>query len=208
MDVVIKTSKGDLDAVLEVTLVNGKLSLNTQNANYSFGSLHKAFQRVFRLLKIKNRRIDKVLILGFGAGSVAEILHNELNMDCKITGVEKDYEVIRLAEEYFGVRENRDLQILHEDAFDYMLDNERLFDLVVVDLYVDRDVPGKFESVEFLDLLEKGLNKNGLLIFNKMVYDSKSELSAGYLKNIFFETFENNKLYSIEGNQMLVAFNE
>jgi len=73
--VVMEKKQGTLSPV-EVCLVNGRYHLNSAHVNYSFGGLHTVFERVFAHLEIQDREFSSVLVLGFGAGSVADILRN------------------------------------------------------------------------------------------------------------------------------------
>ncbi len=170
---------------LEICYMNGKYVLNTKNANYSFGSLHRVFQKVFKKIQLQNLELENVLILGFGAGSVTSILKNEYKKECKIIGVEKDNKVVELAAKYFNINGYNGLELHTIDAYDFMMSNNKQFDLVVVDVYIDFDVPSIFEKEEFIKSLKKALNTGGTIIFNKLVKDKDSEDSAQRLYGKF-----------------------
>ena len=60
-----------LHGPLELTLENGRSVVNSANANQSFGSLHRVWQRCFADIDLTRHRPERILLLGYGAGSVA-----------------------------------------------------------------------------------------------------------------------------------------
>jgi len=100
--------KSEVSRTLEVTLHNGKLLLDSQNANYSYGSLQRILR--FGLKKIgfeRIRKLQNILILGVAAGSVIRTLRDEIGYQNKIKGVEIDPKVIEIANKYFIFNSNK-----------------------------------------------------------------------------------------------------
>ncbi|MBJ2176113.1 methyltransferase domain-containing protein [Aureibaculum sp. A20] len=132
---------------LEITWYNGIKHLNSTNANYSYGSLQK-------ILKIGLQKIDlstckEILILGMGGGSVIKTLQNDFNYQHKITAVEIDPVIIKIADEEFDVKEGKNLSIICDDAKIFMQLNTKNFDLIIIDLYIDTKVPSPFLEYPF-----------------------------------------------------------
>jgi spermidine synthase len=199
---VVYRSSSQFNPTLEVVENGGHLRLDASHVNYSFGGLHKAFQQLFIKLDISKTAPGSLLILGFGAGSIASIIQNEYELNCSITGVEIDPEVIALGRRFFGTGDFSDLTIVEDDAFLFMEKNTAKFDLVVVDLYLDLDVPAAAETHEFATQLRNALSENGRLVFNKYVYDKISMLSAGELRKSLNNTFGNVNTYKTGHNKM------
>ncbi len=153
---------------LEVNRRRGRLVLDSKNVNYSFGALHRVFQRAFTLAKPDLSPCQNALVLGFGAGSVAFILQKELKFQGTLTGVEIDPGVIALSRKYFGLDQISRLELKIADAYDYVFSEKTTYDLIVVDLFIDHIIPEKFDRKEFLDQLQRILNKEGMLFFNRM----------------------------------------
>lgn len=170
----IESSASSVNSMLEVVKIGDKLMLNSTNTNYSFGGLHRVFQKAFQEIKPQKSDLKDVLILGFGAGSVAAILRDELNIKCRITGVEKDHEVIRLGKDHFKTGRYADLELIEDDAASFMKKESRLFDMIIVDVYVDFEVPESCESKEFVDDIYKCLARGGVILFNKLIYNHES----------------------------------
>lgn len=200
---------GGISPFLEVWLIDGKYHLNTQKANYSFGSLHTVFSMVFNKRNIKERNPDAVLMLGFGTGSVASILQEEYQMSCKITAVDKDPVVIELGHKYFNIDRFKDLKVICEDGYDFVQRCQDTFDLIVVDIFVDLDVPSCFNDELFLQALNRLLSDKGTLFFNKIPYSSESIVETDVLherlKKIFRYTEVDKVTIENTGNWVFVC---
>lgn len=167
---------------LEVYYSNGTYRLDAANVNYSFGGLHHVFQKIFRQFNIKEREIKNVLILGFGAGSVASILQHEYGKDVSITGVDKDPAVIELTHRYFSTDKYKDLRLHCADAYDFVQNGPATpYDLIVVDIFVDLIVPGKFQDEIFISALNNNLAPDGILFYNFIARDADTRDASGKL---------------------------
>jgi spermidine synthase len=196
---------------LEVTHINGKYILNSMNANYSYGMLQKVFELEFKKINLKNRKIDNVLILGFGAGSVAYVILEKLKMNCHIIGVEKDSKVISLGYKYFNTQRFKNTEIVCADAYDYLMENKKHFDLIIVDVYIGNLVPEKMESAEFIDRLKNSIKDKGMVIFNKIIFDENTEKSSKKLYDTFSKVMgqiQYHKIHKHHTNLMLVYEND
>ncbi|HRR93185.1 MAG TPA: fused MFS/spermidine synthase [Bacteroidales bacterium] len=170
---VIEESSSRWNPVLEVTLSAGKYHLNSANTNYSYGSLYLMFKRLFRHLKPDWDKIDNVLLLGFGAGSVA-LLINKYKKECLIDGVEIDEKVIELGRKYFQTDKLKNVTVYCDSATRYIENCRKRYDLVIIDVYLDLVVPGEVETEEFLFQVRDALNPGGMVIFNKFINSRES----------------------------------
>ncbi len=140
-------------------------------------------ERIWKdVVKKINGDFSKILILGFGGGSVARILRKRFK-DSKIFGVEIDPLMVEMGEKYLGAA-NVGAKVYVEDAYAWLSRNKgKKFDLIVVDVYQGGTFPGGFESDNFLDLIKLFLSENGILIFNRLYTSSvgirKSALKFG-----------------------------
>lgn len=198
---VIEMLPSKINPHLEVALINGRYQLNAGNVNYSFGPLHDAFRKYFRQDPPDLISDSEVLILGFGAGSVASILRDELNIQCPITGVEADEAVIQLARTHFSLNRHSNLNIVIYDAFDYVANSTQSFDLIVVDIYIDDQVPAKFETRAFLSALSKMLKPGGKVVFNKLQPVNAGETASDALVKVFETVFEKTRVFNIRINK-------
>lgn len=164
----IQINEGRLSPILEVTYENGRKVLNTGEVNYSFGALHEVFQIAFQKAKIAELNPQNVLILGFGAGSIASILTDELKLSPKMTGVEADEVVIRIARREFDADLVPQLNIVHARAEDFVESCEDKFDLIAVDVFIENRVPETCMTENFLLRLDALLRSGGKIVFNRM----------------------------------------
>lgn len=175
---------------LEIIRQSDRLILNAPHTNYSFGSLHDVFRNAFLQLNIDYQKIENVLILGFGAGSVAKILQKEKHCRCQITGVEIDKEVIVLARKYFRLDDLENLDLHIEDAADFLSKETKRYNLIVVDLFLDHRTPEKFLTAVFLKNLNAHLQPQGIVMFNYLRYDFEAREKAVEFEKEFRKVFQ------------------
>ena len=171
------------NGVLEITLNKGKKELNTAKANFSFGSLHKVFQFAFKKFPLNKKKVKSVLILGFGAGSVKTILRHDLGFEGLIVGVEYDEILIELAQKHFNINLTNKTEIEIIDAMKYVAVGKKKFDLIIIDLFKDLEVPAQFLATDFYLKLQRLLNNKGEILLN--VITSSDEIAK--LKQTFKE---------------------
>jgi len=206
-DIKIVDSQSTINPQLKVLLRNGRLILNANRANYSYDGLHKVFQIVFDKIGIKKTNPQSVLILGFGAGSVATILQKELQINCSITGVEADEEVIKLSKVHFQ-KDFINTTLFIDTAENFIQKCAKTFDLIVVDVFIDLQVPVAIQEREFLDKISKLLNPKGQIIYNFVLHSKESRKQFEMLReasnNIFSEV---NILRVLDFNRVLIMAN-
>jgi spermidine synthase len=86
-----------------------------------------------------------------------------------VVGVEIDSEVLALARLYFPTPPDR-VRVVEMDALAF-LENQAPggLDLLVVDVFVDIEVPEALENLRFLALCRNALAPGGLLIWNRLI---------------------------------------
>ena len=169
--ITVEKTNSPYNPKLIIAIQDGKYVLNTSNANYSFGSLHRVFQQTFKKIKLKEQDIESILVLGGGVGSIPSIIYNELAMNPTIDAVEIDEKVVTLGSKYFQLNQYNKLSIHIEDAMHYIENTNSMYDLIVVDLFEGIDVPKAFYQADFFKAVKKRLNEKGMLIFNFVTYN-------------------------------------
>lgn len=180
---ITKKIESDINGTLEITWYNGKKHLNTKNANYSYGSLQKILK--FGLEKVELSKVHSVLLLGLGGGSVIETLRNDFSYQNHITAIEIDPTIISIAKNEFQLQNTQQLDIICADAFKYILESQATFDLIIIDLFIDTQVPEKFLKIPFWEALLKRKSTNGVILFNASLENSIQaplETIIAYLK--------------------------
>jgi len=137
-----------------------------------------------------------VLILGFGTGSIAEII-NEYKKTCLITGVEIDSKIIELGFKYFYFQKLKNTEIICSPADEYVKTCIKKFDLVIIDVFIDIKVPDELETNEFMEQVKNSMKKNGLVIFNKVTYTREFKKQIPDLRSLYNNVFGNVELLTI-----------
>jgi spermidine synthase len=185
---VTKKIKSDINGTLEITWFNGKKHLNSKNANYSYGSLQRILK--FGLEKIDLSKVHSVLLLGLGGGSVIETLRKDFNYQKHITAIEIDPVIIEIAKGEFQLNSDENLDIICDDAFHFVEKSISTFDLIIIDLFIDTQVPEKFLKLPFWETLLKRKSTNGVLLFNASLEDTmntKLKTVIEFLKSHVYE---------------------
>lgn len=179
---------------LEVNRRHGHIVLDSEHVNYSFGMLHQVFQEAFVKANRDVLSFRNALLLGFGAGSVAYILQKELDFKGNITGVEIDPKVIEMARKYFGLDDLQNLKLEIDDAYSFVFRERNKYDLIVVDLFIDHLIPEKFDQKDFLIQLNRLLEKEGMLLYNRMNQSFKDKTRIELLRKAFADVFTDAEL--------------
>ena len=161
---VTKKVPSDYSGTLEITWYNGKKHLNTKNANYSYGSLQKILK--YGLEKIEIQRVNSILLLGLGGGSVVETLRKDFSYSKMITAIDIDPAVIAIAKNEFNLKTDEHLEIICGDALEFMQINTEQFDLIIIDLFIDVIVPEEFLKLPFWTDVVRASSINGTILFN------------------------------------------
>lgn len=133
------TYESDHSGKVDVTTLYGEVTLNTPNANYSYGSLQRVLKK--GLNEIDLAKVESILLLGVAGGSVIVTLRKELKFDGHITGVEIDPMMLELAEDLFSIKSDPITELILDDAFEFVKSVDKVFDLIIVDLFIDNVIP-------------------------------------------------------------------
>lgn len=114
----------------------------------------------------------RVLIVGLGGGAMVRFLtHHEPQVH--IDAVEIDPAVVRLADQYFGVRSGGNVRVHTADAVAFVESSEDRYDLILMDAFLrpsgDTDatgVPTGLKTLAFLERLKRALAPGGIVAFN------------------------------------------
>ena len=194
---------------LSVTLLSGKRLLNTPNTDYSFGSLQRILR--FGLQKIGFERIQKqknILVLGLAAGSVVETLVEEVKFREQIHGVDIDKDVIEIGRQYFNLDKIKNLHIFLTDAQDYIKTTPRKYDLVIVDIFQDDQMPAFLFAPAFFSQLKKILNKKGVILFNTIVKTKAEAQRNQNFIQFFSDQYHIDHYPKVEGENEILVLNE
>jgi len=199
---VINTYKGDITSLLKVVRCKGKYELRSQNTVYSYGKSNKILAEVFSFLELEKLAVQKILILGLGAGGILDLLNSKYKVSASILGIDNDQIVIDIALDFFNVDQYSNLKIVKKDAFDYVKDNTENFDLIISNLYNDLIVPYRFTEIEYFNHLKKRCSKKAIVIYSYIVNNALSKHEYEKISNRFKSIFPNVTELSIQNNEL------
>lgn len=193
---------------LEVTWNNGELVLDSKSTNYSYGSLQRILRKGLKYIGFERiRNFESILILGVAGGSVIKTLVDEIKFKGKITGVEIDATVIDIANRFFELDKIQNLEIVIDDAFEFVLKTKLKYDLIIIDIFEDTSMPNFLFQDFFLNRINSLLNLNGFILFNTMVINKieeernliyKSKFGSEYSLRMYPKVEIHNELFTIK----------
>jgi len=191
---------------IEVTWANGELVLDSENTNYSYGSLQRILRYGLRNIGYeKINEMDHILVLGVAGGSVIKTLVDEIEYKGKITGVEIDPDMIQIANQYFNLDQIKQLEIVIDDAFEFVLKTKNIYDLIIIDVFEDIKMPNFLFETFFTQRILLLLKDNGFVIFNTMILDEAHNVrNRKYISEINSKLFITKTLPRIEDHNELI----
>jgi spermidine synthase len=188
--VTIYKKKSEVSNSLEVTWNNGELVLDSKNTNYSYGSLQRILRKGLKYIGYDRiRKFENILILGVAGGSVIKTLVDEIKCKGKITGVELDQEIIEIADTYFGLNKIPNLELIVEDAFEFVLRTKEKYDLIIIDVFQDTIMPNFLFEDYFIQRINFLLNVNGFILFNTMVISEENRTRNELYRSKFRDNY-------------------
>jgi len=194
--------KSDYSGTVEITWYNGKKQLNSENANYSYGSLQKILKT--GLQKTELNHCKNILLLGLGGGSVIKTLRDDLDYDHKIIAIDIDPVIISIAHDEFNIIEDNNLEIICIDALEFMAQNDKRFDLIIIDLFVDTEIPDSFYSHSFWQHIIKATSPKGSILFNASLHDYDDKKLTSIIKLLNKNNFNIEKLERVNKTNTLI----
>lgn len=193
---------------LEVTWNNGQLVLDSKHTNYSYGSLQRILRKGLKYIGFERiRNFESVLVLGVAGGSVIKTLVDEIKFNGKITGVEIDENIIQIANDYFKLDKIPNLELVIDDAFEFVLKTKWTYDLIIIDIFQDTKMPNFLFEDFFINRINSLLNLNGFILFNTMVINDqqaqrnlnyKNKFNGSYSLRMYPKVEEHNELFTIK----------
>lgn len=201
----IETTSSDYHEALHVSYSRGRYQLSTENAIYSFGDLYTNYFRAFEQLNLDSRKVENVLILGFGLGSIPMMLEQNFGKKYQYTAVEIDEEILYLAHEYVTHELTSPIETICTDAAFFVEYCQETFDIVCVDLFLDDIIPDNFQQQAFLQNIKNLIAPNGILLYNRLALtDEDKAKNNAFLNNEFLPVFPKGRYLDVEGNWMFL----
>lgn len=208
VEIPIETRNSDHSPKLKVTLKKGRYALGTHDVYYSHEDQYTSFAKAFEHLKPNQNDTQRVLVLGYGLGSIPHILHKNHQIHAHFTAVEIDPVVVGMAQRYGNLPKGSQIHWINADALSYITYSKETYDLICIDVFIDEVVPPAFLRDEFLQETVKLLRPNGQLLFSHMVASNIQKASVEtYFEYIFSAHLSNTSIIDSGGNWVLYGEN-
>jgi len=202
----IHSRKSAISKTIEVTWANGELVLDSKNTNYSYGSLQRVLRLGLRTIGFeKVAAMQEIAVLGVAGGSVIKTLAHEIGCTGRITGVEIDAEIISVANEFFGLDKIPNCEIVIDDAFEFILKTRKKYELIIIDVFKDTEMPNFLFEHFFAERLGFLLCNGGFILFNTMTLSSShDQRNLDYLSHFPKEAFRSRTIPRVENHNEVI----
>jgi spermidine synthase len=108
----------------------------------------------------------RVLLIGLGAASLTKFLYRNYPL-AKLTVVEIEPRVVAAARQFFKLPEDpQRLNIVIADGAQFVAENDKSYDLILVDGFDEAARPGELDTLPFYQMCRARLNDNGVMAVN------------------------------------------
>src|ERR671925_1551031 len=107
----------------------------------------------------------KIVIVGLGGGSIPKKVQKEFSQ-IEIDAVEIDPEVVKLAKDYFHIKESNRMRLHAQDGRLFLSRTQNQYDIILVDAYFTDAMPFHLTTKQFFELAQKKLTPNGIVVVN------------------------------------------
>ncbi len=155
------------DRGIRLLSFNGTQETRMSLANPLLG--HFEYTEFFHAPWVWNSEIKRVLMLGLGGGSIQRA-YQHYYTNVMIESVEVDPVVIKVAREYFQVRDTPTHKIHQHDGRTFLQRGRETYDVILVDAYTrsryGSSIPPHLVTREFFAQASVRLGTNGVLAYN------------------------------------------
>ncbi len=146
--------------------------------------------------------LTRAAIIGLGGGRTAWYYHKSVP-DLDFTAAELDPAVVKLTEQYFNVRPEKNFAIAVQDGRVWLTKSDKDFDVILIDAYRGPFVPFHLLTSEFYQLVAGHLRPGGVAVQNveptTMLFDSAVATIKSAFQHVVF--------LRGEGNIVILAYN-
>jgi spermidine synthase len=129
------------------------------------GYLGFAYTKVAFVGLALTREPSRVLVVGLGGGTMPMFLRKHYP-NAHIDAVDIDPEVVHVAREYFGFKEDERLRAHVADGRQFVERVREPYDVIFLDAFGTRNVPPMLATLEFMRAVRKAVKPTGVVVGN------------------------------------------
>jgi spermidine synthase len=147
---------------------------------------------------------SRILVVGIGGGTMPMFLHTYYP-NATIDAVDIDPDVVRVAKEYFGFREDDRLKAHVGDGRAFIEQTREPYDLIFLDAFGARNVPPHLTTVEFMRAVRRAVKPTGVVVGN--IWGKPSNPIYDSMVRTYQEVFDDLYMLDVPGttNKILLA---
>src|SRR5687768_14009565 len=148
--------------------------------------------------------IRRIMIVGLGGGTMPMFLRHYYPKTT-IDVVDIDPDVVHVAKEFFGFREDASLHAYVGDGRKFVEGAREPYDVVFLDAFGTRNVPPHLATVEFLRAVKRSVKPNGVVIGN--IWGRASNPLYDSMVRTYQEVFDELYIVDVPGttNRIMLA---
>jgi spermidine synthase len=129
------------------------------------GYLGFAYTKVAFVGLALTREPSRILVVGLGGGTMPMFLRKHYP-DAHIDAVDIDPEVVHVAREYFGFKEDERMRVHVGDGRQFVERARDPYDVIFLDAFGTRNVPPHLTTLEFMRAVRKAVKPTGVVVGN------------------------------------------
>ncbi|HYC44408.1 MAG TPA: fused MFS/spermidine synthase [Burkholderiales bacterium] len=154
------------------------------------------------LALVENPR--RMLVVGVGGGTMPMFLRKHYP-DATIDAVDIDPDVVQVARDYFGFREDARLKAHVGDGRAFVEGTREPYDVVFLDAFGTRNVPPHLTTIEFMRAVKRAVSPNGIVVWN--IWGRGANPLFDAMARTYLEVFDDVYMLDVPGtsNKILLA---
>lgn len=144
----------------------------------------------------------RILVVGLGGGTLPRFLHHYYPA-ATIDAVDIDPDVVQVAREYFGLREDERLRAHVADGRQFIEQVRAPYDLVFLDAYGASSVPAHMTTEEFVRAARRAIRADGVVVSN--LWSGEHNPLYNAMARTYLKVFDTVKIIPAGGNRIVLA---
>jgi spermidine synthase len=146
----------------------------------------------------------RILVVGVGGGTMPMFLR-KYYPNARIDAVDIDPDVVHVAKEFFGFREDERLKAHVGDGRAFVENTREPYDIIFLDAFGTRNVPPHLTTVEFMRAVRRAVKPGGVVVGN--IWGRTANPLFDSMVRTYQEVFEDLYMLDVSGttNKILLA---
>ena len=146
----------------------------------------------------------RMLVVGVGGGTMPMFLR-KFYPDATIDAVDIDPDVVQVARDYFGFREDDKLKAHVGDGRAFIENTREPYDVIFLDAFGTRNVPPHLATVEFMRAVKKAVSPRGVVVGN--IWGRGANPIFDHMARTYVEVFDDVYMLDVPGtsNKIMLA---